>query len=236
MKSDFFTTKNIILIVLIVCGLGGCRWLSVKGDEKQNEVIRKINAMPHFSNQDSIMEAINAPQKVRCVICEYVFPKCETARDHYDFLDDDCIYIAMETYFKNRRTDQKGKVHVEWTSNGRMSERGKVYFADDVMLEGFDKVTITSTDKKTRNCGDKKDEYHYLKTDAKLTFIAELGEHKAKVVSIDDKTVAWMVQGDIESLSSHYQEVSNYLGEKIFLGFAIFIMVLILVPDPKKKY
>ena len=70
--------KNIILIVLLLCCIGGCKMSCNKIDNLASEYKEKINALPELTTAQQIKDTLESSESKLYVISGYRFPKIES--------------------------------------------------------------------------------------------------------------------------------------------------------------
>ncbi|MBQ5550055.1 MAG: hypothetical protein IIT32_03240, partial [Bacteroidales bacterium] len=85
----------------------------------------------------------------------------------------------------------------------------------------------------------KRIKYYYMTPDAELSFIAELGGHRARIVGLNGGR-GCIVEGSVEDLAAQYRSNESLEKYKLWLAFAIIILAGILWYEldksKKKKY
>ena len=224
MQKKFLRPRNIILIVLMLCCLGGCGIVAVKNNSAGNDYKNRIDSLPELTTTSQILDAVKSQQPRLYVINSYKFPKYELVSDPYRNLSDEYLYISVSVSSKG----DDDKYHDN--PNQGKEVYGKLFFDDNTELQNFDKSIVSTagaTSDRTRG-GDK---YHYglLKPDAVLSFIAELGNNQAKVSGFDDDRI--VVEGNKERLASSSSSATSFLMYNILLAIAIVVIAILIIAD-----
>lgn len=248
-KRKSHIVAAIISAVLLMSCLGGCWYVSKREDSKKNEVSRQISEMQHLTNNKRVMDAINAEQKEVCVIQRFKFPKVVTVTDRYGYLDGEYLFVCREEMYKHKEKGKKGKVEVKWKTGYTWSNSGEVCFDNNIPLEDLgraffvcrnvDKGCDLDTAKRQIDRDQKRIKYYYMTPDAELSFIAELGGHRARIVGLNGGR-GCIVEGSVEDLAAQYRSNESLEKYKLWLAFAIIILAGILWYEldksKKKKY
>ena len=224
MQKKFLRTRNVILIVLILCCLGGCGFVAVKSNSAEKDYQQRIDSLPELTTTSQILDAVKSQQSRLYVINSYKFPKYELVSDPYHNLSDEYLYISVSVSSKG----DDGKYHDD-PSQGK-EVYGKLFFDDNTELQDFSK-SIVSTAGATHNRTRGNSKYYYglLKPDAELSFIAELGNNQAKVSGLDgDRNV---VEGKKERLVSSSSTATSFLLYNILLAIAIVVCAILIIAD-----
>lgn len=223
-QKKFLRARNIILIILMIGCIGGCTIFANKQKKAETENLELLNSLPELTTTAQILEAINAPQEKTYVINNYQFPRFTTVGDPYNYLTDSYIYVSVSV----SEEGNDGKSHEK--PNLRREAYGRLFFDENTELLGFKNAIVSvagSSQKKSRGGYD----YYYsrLETNAKLSFVATLGNHIAKVSGLDENRN--IVEGDKSRLVSETSDSTfNFM---LKITFAIFcgIFGLIVIGD-----
>ena len=227
MQKKFLRPRNIIFIALILCCLGGCGFVAVKSNNAENDYQHRIDSLPELTTTSQILDAVKSKQPRLYVINSYKFSKYELVSDPYHNLSDEYLYISVSVSSKG----DDDKYHDD-TSQGK-EVYGKLFFDDNTELQDFNK-SIVSTAGAThdRTLGGNRYYYGLLKSDAELSFIAELGNNQAKVSGLDgDRNV---VEGSKERLVSSSSTATSFLMYSILLAIAIVVLAILIIADYQK--
>lgn len=224
MQKKFLRPRNIILIVLILCCLGGCGFVAVQSNSAENDYLQRIDSLPELTTTSQILDAVKSQQPRLYVINSYKFPKYELVSDPYHNLSDEFLYISVSVSSKG----SDDKYHDD-SSQGR-EVYGKLFFDDNTELQDFNKSIVSTADAtQDRKRGSDKFHYGLLEPDAELSFIAELGNNQAKVSGLDGERN--VVEGKKERLASSSSSSTYYLMFKIVLAIAIVILAILIIAD-----
>ena len=134
------------------------------------------------------------------MICDYKFPKVESVADPYDNLSRDSgyvyIYVNVYQYPVGHSSHRYASEHE--ISDLHKSLRGRLFFDENTELLGFDKAFVAEAPSHHRvnfSGSRKRYEYNYLPSDAKLSFIAILGNNKAQFTGLDSSDVVYNIEG-----------------------------------------
>ena len=224
MQKKFLRTRNIILMALILCCLGGCGFVAVKKHSAENDYRHRIYSLPELTTTSQIIDAVKSKQSKLYVINSYRFPKYELVSDPYHNLADGYLYISVLVSTKG----SDDKYHDDPTLGREVY--GRLFFDDSIELQNF-KNSIVSNAGETRERKRDDDKYYYslLKPDAKLSFVAELGNNQAKVSGLDGNCN--VVEGEKEGLVSSSSEATSFLLYNILLAIVIVVLAILIIAD-----
>ena len=224
MKKSFLRPRNIILMLLTLCCLGGCCFVAVKTNDAENDYRHRVESLPELTTTAQIIDAVKSQQPKLYVINGYKFPKYELVSDPYHNVAEGYLYISVSVSSKG--SDNK------YHDNPNLEKEvyGKLFFDDNTELQNFDH-SIVSTAGKTNDHKRGNDKYYYglLSPDAELSFIAELGNNQAKVSGFDGDCN--VVEGNKERLVSSSATATSFLLYKIALAVAIIILAILMIAD-----
>ena len=223
-QKKFLRARNIILIVLMVCCLGGCHFFSAQQSGKEAEYMKRLDSLPELTTTAQILEAINAPQEKTYVINNYQFPRFTTVGDPYNYLTDSYIYVSVSV----SEEGNDGKSHEN--PNLRREAYGRLFFDENTELLGFKNAIVSvagSSQKKSR--GGYNYYYSRLETNAKLSFVAKLGGGEARVSSIDGNRQ--IVEGDKTRLAKESKDSTFNFLLKIACGIVCGFLGLFILAD-----
>ena len=224
MQKKFLRTRNIILMALILCCLGGCGFVAMKKHSAESDYRHRIYSLPELTTTSQIIDAVKSNQPKLYVINSYRFPKSELVSDPYHNLADGYLYISVSVSTKG----SDDKYHDDPTLGREVY--GRLFFDDSIELQNFNN-SIVSTAGETRERKRDDDKYYYslLKPDAKLSFVAELGNNQAKVSGLDGNCNA--VEGEKEGLVSSSSEATSFLLYNILLAIVIVVLAILIIAD-----
>ena len=229
--KELFKIKNIIFIVLTICCIGGCKYVSHRQNLRENEISRKIDSLPQLTTPQQVSDALAAPEKRLYLVIDYVFPRCETVEAPYGHLEGSFVYAKVHAY--NEETERKdGKERKVWKSAGEKRQEGRLFFDGGIELP-LDKASYSGVHSKTVKEWKKKYEYTYLLPDEPFTFIAELGQNSALLSGIESN--CWLATGGKEQLTSTAKSSFWMTAIKVVLIIAAVIFVLLVVSSVMGK-
>ena len=223
-QKKFLRARNIILIILMIGCLGGCHFFSAQQSGKEAEYMKRLDSLPELTTTAQILEAINAPQEKTYVINNYQFPRFTTVGDPYNYLTDSYIYVSVSVC----EDGNDGKSHEN--PNLRREAYGRLFFDENTELLGFKNAIVSvagSSQKKSR--GGYNYYYSRLETNAKLSFVATLGNHIAKVSGLDENRN--IVEGDKSRLVSETSDSTFNFLLKIACGIVCGFLGLFVLAD-----
>lgn len=225
MAKKFFRTSNVILIIVMICCLGGCYWLAQKDRKNFAETQNQIESLPVLTTTEQILNAINAQDTKTYLITNYRFPHYTTVTDPSPglYLEGEYLYIKSQKYSPRKRArvgstpmDKDGAPYIVY---------GRLFFDSETELTGFSDAEIGSPEyyNKEELFGTEY-RYEYLDSKTPLTFAAKLGNHSAVIAEFNNKRV--VTSGDTETLT--HQNSEDRAGYAAFLGI-VFLFSLIIV-------
>lgn len=224
MQKKFLRPRNIILIVLMICCLGGCGIVSSTKNKAESSYMQRVDSLQMLTTTAQILDAVKNPQPKLYVINGYQFPKYELVGDPNHILADGYLYISVSVSEKGN----DGKYHDN--PNLGDTKYGRLFFDEQTELLDFNKATVSTAGAATKRSRSGY-EYNYglIAPDAKLSFVAELGGNSAKVSGFDgNKNI---VEGTKESLASKTKDSTLFLLYNIILGIAFGLMGLFVFAD-----
>ncbi|MCM8872829.1 MAG: hypothetical protein NDJ65_06065 [Paludibacteraceae bacterium] len=223
-QKKFLRARNIILIILMIGSIGGCTIFANKQKKAETENLELLNSLPELTTTAQILEAINAPQEKTYVINNYQFPRFTTVGDPYNYLTDSYIYVSVSV----SEEGNDGKSHEN--PNLRREAYGRLFFDENTELLGFKNAIVSvagSSQKKSR--GGYYYYYSTLEPDAKLSFVAKLGDGEARVSSIDGNRQ--IVEGDKTRLAKESKDSTFNFLLKIACGIVCGFLGLFVLAD-----
>ncbi len=214
-------TSNIILLAVMLCCIGGCFSLASHDANQDKEIEADIRKLPLISTPEDIAEAVNSPETRMYLFVFFKFPKLEYVTDPADHFGAKYLYLQYTKSKHHDRVIVKGRVKKEarWTTEEYKHYYGTPYINKETELEGFAGAEFGGCSENSFESGKYKHEYKYITASDLCTFVAELGQHRAK---LGYKGNPIFVKGDIETfVNATTKEMSHY-----FLGFFLFIAVL----------
>jgi len=230
--------RNIILLVIFFCCLGGCKLTYDYDDRKDIERTDILNHLPILYSQESIAEAIHAPETKEYMFLGYQFDSYDPVKDPEKLLDGEYIYINYTTYTWEKKTkEQYGRKekYYDWSSGmSHLPKYATVYLDNGIELDCFRFAEIEGATLDTTRYKDSKHKtrYKYLLPSQKFSFIAELGNHKAEIGYKGAR--ALIVGNDREALIAKTNKESSSFGI-LFLLLAASITTLVLIYRDMKK-
>lgn len=222
--KELLQPKNIIFIILTICCIGGCRYVSHRQDIRENQISKSIDSLPTLITAQQVADAIAASQKQQYLVINYKFPRCITVDAPYGHLQGDFLYVKVSTYTEEE--DKKGKKL--WKSSGSTKRViGQLFFNDGIELQSLSEASFTGVNTKTHISFNKKYEYTYILPNEPLTFIAELGQNSATLTGIESDHL--MATGGKEQLTRGSSSSSMMTGIKVLLIVAAVIFMLLVV-------
>ena len=192
-------TRRILIIIMLLCAVGIYVFWVRSNNEYAKDACR-LDSLPMLTTTEQILEAVNSPSEKRYVICDYKFPKVESVADPYDNLSRDSgyvyIYVNVYQYPVGHSSHRYASEHE--ISDLHKSLRGRLFFDENTELLGFDKAFVAEAPSHHRvnfSGSRKRYEYNYLPSDAKLSFIAILGNNKAQFTGLDSSDVVYNIEG-----------------------------------------
>jgi hypothetical protein len=216
---------------MLLCAVG-IYVFSVRSNNEYAKDACRLDSLPTLTTTEQILEAVNSPSEKRYVICDYKFPKVESVADPYDKLSSDSgyVYIYVNVYGTRRREHELYDLH--------KSLRGRLFFDENTELLGFDKAFVAEAPSHHRvnfSGSRKRYEYNYLPSDAKLSFIAILGNNKAQFTGLDNGTsciLGNIVEGDKAQLADWSSDGGGLYSFAAFLCGVVFVCLgLFLLVD-----
>ncbi len=228
--NKLFTPRNIILLVLIICCIGGC-FKQCSNDRKVNaEAPDKIKTLPKLSTQDDVVKALNASKSALYLVVGYRFSKYECVTDPLGHLDDQFLYLnyVYSVYFEEQR-DERNKItqHASWQPQGNRSYYGKVFIDGSTELEGFEDSEVEGCPTKSYNDDNHKVEYKYALPTYPFTFVAELGNRHAKLGYEGCRAI--VAGNDVDSLIKATQSEASHTGRIVLLIILSVVLSFLLV-------
>lgn len=192
-------TRRILIIIMLLCAVG-IYVFSVRSNNEYAKDACRLDSLPTLTTTEQILEAVNSPSEKLYVICDYKFPKVESVADPYDKLSRDSgyvyIYVNVYQYPVGHSSHRYASEHE--ISDLHKSLRGRLFFDENTELLGFDKAFVAEAPSHHRvnfSGSRKRYEYNYLPSDAKLSFIAILGNNKAQFTGLDSSDVVYNIEG-----------------------------------------
>ena len=223
-QKKFLRARNIILITLMIGCMGGCHFFSAQQSGKEAEYMKRLDSLPELTTTAQILEAVKAPQKQLYVINNYQFPIYTAAQDPYHNSVKERIYISVSV--STEGSDGKSKDQ----PNMYKTAYGSLLFDKNTELLGFKNAIVSvagSSQKKSR--GGYNYYYSRLETNAKLSFVATLGNHIAKVSGLDENRN--IVEGDKSRLVSETSDSTFNFLLKIACGIVCGFLGLFVLAD-----
>ena len=222
--------RRILIIIMLLCAVG-VYVFSIRSKNAYAKDACRLDSLPTLTTTEQILEAVHSPSEKRFVICNYKFPKVESVADPYDNLSSDSgyVYILVNVYetHRNRRETEIYDLH--------KSLYGRLFFDENTELLGFEKSFVAEASSHHRvnfPSSRKRYEYNYVPSDAKLSFIALLGNNKAQVTGLDSSDIVNnVVEGDKAVLADYCSDGGSLNGLAAFLcgvvcvGLGIFLLV-----------
>ena len=192
--------RRISIIILLLCAVGICVF-SIRSKNAYAKDACRLDSLPTLTTTEQILEAVNSPSEKRYVICNYMFPIVESVADPYDKLSSDSgyvyIYVNVYQYPVGHSSHRYASEHE--ISDLHKSLRGRLFFDENTELLGVDKAFVAEAPSHSNvnfsGAGSKRYEYSYLPSDAKLSFIAILGNNKAQFTGLDSSDVVYNIEG-----------------------------------------
>jgi hypothetical protein len=216
---------------MLLCAVG-IYVFSVRSNNEYAKDACRLDSLPTLTTTEQILEAVNSPSEKRYVICDYKFPKVESVADPYDNLSSDSgyVYIYVNVYGTRRREHELYDLH--------KSLHGRLFFDENTELLGFDKAFVAEAPSHHRvnfSGSRKRYEYNYLPSDAKLSFIAVLGNNKAELTGLDNGTsciLGNIVEGDKAQLADWSSDGGGLYSFAAFLcGIVLVVLGIVLLVD-----
>ncbi|MBP5682963.1 MAG: hypothetical protein J6X05_06960 [Bacteroidales bacterium] len=230
-------TRNIILLVIFFCCIGGCGvayMYDQNKDEERSEIIRQL---PQLYSEESIHEAIQAPETKAYLFVGHKFERYESVKDPMKKRDGEFLYIKGNKYKWKQDKKKNGVTNYsyEWKHESELKECGKIFMDKSIELEGFSRSRTSfynfATDEITEE--KYKYEYEYVQPSMQFTFIAELGKNHAKLGY--NGTNILVAGNDIETLIKQTNISSGLFGTKSILLIICVAILIFLYQDMKKK-
>lgn len=232
-------TRRILIIIMLLCAVG-IYVFSVRSNNEYAKDACRLDSLPMLTTTEQILEAVNSPSEKRYVICDYKFPKVESVADPYDNLSSDSgyvyIYVNVYQYPVGHSSHRYASEHE--ISDLHKSLRGRLFFDENTELLGFDKAFVAEAPSHHRvnfSGSRKRYEYNYLPSDAKLSFIAILGNNKAQFTGLDNGTsciLGNIVEGDKAQLADWSSDGGGLYSFAAFLCGVVFVCLgLFLLVD-----
>ena len=182
MAKKFIRPATVTMMVFAAIFLGVFVTFFVIDKKEKNKEIKYVSSLPVISTKEEILSAVSSPDKKTYVIESFDdFDKRETVSDPYSILEDEFIYI--EVYSRTIETERiVGRdEYIDRPSEARettRSKRGRLFLDGDTELDisYAEVLNFEQTEKKHYR---KRYFYDYIKPDAKMSFIALLGNHEA---------------------------------------------------------
>ena len=224
---------------MLLCAVG-IYVFSVRSNNEYAKDACRLDSLPTLTTTEQILEAVNSPSEKRYVICDYKFPKVESVADPYDNLSRDSGYVYI---FVNVYQYPVGHSSHRYASEHEISDlhkslRGRLFFDENTELLGFDKAFVAEAPSHHRvnfSGSRKRYEYNYLPSDAKLSFIAILGNNKAQFTGLDNGTsciLGNIVEGDKAQLADWSSDGGGLYSFAAFLCGVVFVCLgLFLLVD-----
>ena len=225
---------------MLLCAVG-IYVFSVRSNNEYAKDACRLDSLPTLTTTEQILEAVNSPSEKRYVICDYKFPKVESVADPYDNLSSDSgyvyIYVNVYQYPVGHSSHRYASEHE--ISDLHKSLRGRLFFDENTELLGFDKAFVAEAPSHSNvnfsGAGSKRYEYSYLPSDAKLSFIAVLGNNKAELTGLDNGTsciLGNIVEGDKAQLADWSSDGGGLYSFAAFLCGVVFVCLgLFLLVD-----
>ena len=246
--------RNIILLVIFVCCIGGCRVAYMYDEKKTAERTEIIRQLPQLYSEEAIHDAIHAPETKAYLFVGHKFERCEPVKDPMDKLDGDFLYIKSKHYKWRHKKQEKGKPNpnrYKWEYQSELNKCGKIFMDKNVELEGFGPIETSfyniATDEITEDnhssqysivTGYVEEDKHLFKYEYALpsmqySFIAELGNNRAKLGYNGTKIL--VVGDDTETLIKQTNLSSGLTGTKFILSAICVAILIFIYKDLKKK-
>ena len=221
MEKKFWRKRNIVLTVLMFVFAVGICVFAVRSHNVYEKDAARLDSLPELTATAQILEAVNSPQEKLCVISSYKFPKIEKAVDHYGKLPKGeyvFIYTGVSEHLHGRHSDKYSDV-----SSLSKQSYGKLFFDEITQLLDFEKawIEVSASHMKKFDEGRKRYEYTYLPSEAELSFVAKLGNGKARLSGFND--YCEVVEGDKARLAD-FSSMGGALN-----GMASFMCGVVLV-------
>ena len=228
--------RRILIIIMLLCAVG-VYVFSIRSKNAYAKDACRLDSLPTLTTTEQILEAVHSPSEKRFVICNYKFPKVESVADPYDNLSRDSgyvyIYVNVYQYPVGHSSHRYASEHE--ISDLHKSLRGRLFFDENTELLGFEKSFVAEASSHHRvnfPSSRKRYEYNYVPSDAKLSFIALLGNNKAQVTGLDSSDIVNnVVEGDKAVLAGYCSDGGSLNGLAAFLcgvvcvGLGIFLLV-----------
>ena len=232
--------RNLILLAIFVGSIAGCNLTYQYDAKKDKERTEILTQLPQLSSQESIAEAIHAPETKPYIFLGYHFDSYDLVKDPEKLLDGEYLYINYTTYTweKKERKDgfgRKEKYH-DWSYGiSHLPKYATVYLDKGIELDCFNRAEIEGATNDTTRYKDSKHkaEYKYLLPNTKFSFIAELGNHKAKLGYQGAR--ALIVGNDRDALIKKTNKESSSFGILFTLLAAGIASLVLIYIDLKKK-
>jgi hypothetical protein len=198
--------RRILIILMLLCAVG-IYVFAVRSHNEYAKDASRLDSLPTLATTEQILEAVKSPSEKRFVICNYQFPKVETVADPYDNLSSDSGYVYIFVNVYETPVGHRAKAHEIYDLHRML--QGKLFFDENTELIGFDKsfVAVASSHNWVKFFSYRKRyEYDYLPSNAKLSFIAVLGNNKAQVTALDSSDVVYNVAEDTSYVYGHIVE------------------------------
>ena len=223
-QTKFIRLRNIILILLMICCLVGYGIVSSQRKKAEADYMQRVNSLPTLTTTAQILDAIKNPQPGLYVINNYQFPKYKLVSDPKQNTAERFLYISVSVSQKGK----DGKYHDR--PNSKKTVYGRLFFDDNTELLNFNRASISTAGASfNRSRGEYSYHYSVLEPDAKLSFIAQLGNNSAKVSGFDGNID--IVEGKKERLASYTEKYIKYLMLNIALGIASGLFGLFVFSD-----
>lgn len=228
-------SRNLILLAIFFCCIGGCRLIYQYDDKKDKERTDILNHLSQLNTQEEISAAIHAPETKAYIFQGYRFDSYDLVKDPEEHLDGEYLYIKCTNYTWEKKTRKDGfgndETYQDWSESFSpiFPKFAKVYMDKGIELSGFSNAKIEGlllTDTYHDKGHGHKTEYEYLLPSTKFTFIAELGQNNAKLGYQGAKVL--IVGDDREALVKKINFESGSFFIK-FLLLAVCVIILILI-------
>ena len=218
--NKIFKKVNIFCIVAACALIAVSFALSRKGAKQRNEYKKLLDALPEVTTTEQILKAVNAAEEKKYLISNYEFPEYIPVSDPVGYLSGNYIYIGVFRYDEGN----DGKLHHAMQHD--KESYGRLFFDKETELLGVKESLSGSYVRRKRSHGTS--EYHYscIDPDTKFSFVASLGNGKARVSGVGDFTA--MVCGSKKTLIASCAEGKSLLSFLLVLGAAFFALLVII--------
>ena len=204
--------RNIILLLLMICGIGGCYMSRTKIYDLEADYKVKLDALPELYTPQQIQEALNAPESKLYVICGYKFPKFEPYIDNY-------IYYYHKIY--DAKEGKHNGSPYEMEPSDSQEHFGKLYIDENIEFTSIKSAYFGGCTSTSEADYFKKTEKGYLQGDEPLWATALLGNHTAKCEGIDG------ADGSIAGKSKYY--LHSNTGHKLYFIIEVISIIVACV-------